>query len=99
MSEDVVTPHLVVQGVKPSGWRLLGRNVQRPLEPPNLVASCQAHANLPLLGSCGRTPNQGPFLRANEVMGPQGIVSSANLRVARELYTRALDEDPGFAPG
>ena len=61
VGEDVVAPHLVVQDMEPSGRLLLGRDVQRPLEPPNLVGSCQAHANLPLLGSFERTPNQGPF--------------------------------------
>lgn len=38
------------------------------------------------------------FLRGNEVIGPQGITSSSDLRVARELYTRAVEEDPQFAP-
>lgn len=61
MREDVVTPHLVVQDVKSSGRLLLGLHIERSLEPPNLVGSCQAHANLPLLGSFQRTPNQGPF--------------------------------------
>src|SRR4051812_40268496 len=56
-----VAPHLVVHDMKPSGSCLLGRDVQRPLEPPNVVGSYQAHANLPLLGSFGRPPNQGPF--------------------------------------
>lgn len=38
------------------------------------------------------------FLRGNEAVGPQGIGSSSNLRVARELYSRAVEEDPQFAP-
>lgn len=38
------------------------------------------------------------FLRANECVGPQGLASAANLRVARELYGRAIDEDRRFAP-
>ncbi len=38
------------------------------------------------------------FLRGNESVGPQGISSSSNLRVARELYARAIEEDPRFAP-
>jgi tetratricopeptide (TPR) repeat protein len=38
------------------------------------------------------------FLRGNECVGPQGILSSSNLRVARELYARAVAEDPRFAP-
>jgi DNA-binding winged helix-turn-helix (wHTH) protein/TolB-like protein/tetratricopeptide (TPR) repeat protein len=38
------------------------------------------------------------FLRANESIGPQGIASSSNLRVARELYVRAVEADPRFAP-
>jgi len=38
------------------------------------------------------------FLRGNEAVGPQGISSSSNLRVARELYARAVEEDPRFAP-
>jgi eukaryotic-like serine/threonine-protein kinase len=38
------------------------------------------------------------FLRGNECIGPQGIASSSNLRVARELYVRAIEEDPRFAP-
>ena len=38
------------------------------------------------------------FLRGNECIGPQGIASSSNLRVARELYVRAVEEDPRFAP-
>jgi DNA-binding winged helix-turn-helix (wHTH) protein/tetratricopeptide (TPR) repeat protein len=38
------------------------------------------------------------FLRANESVGPQGIQSSSNLRVARQLYAQAVEEDPRFAP-
>jgi eukaryotic-like serine/threonine-protein kinase len=38
------------------------------------------------------------FLRANECVGPQGLASAANLRIARELYGRALEEDRRFAP-
>jgi DNA-binding winged helix-turn-helix (wHTH) protein/tetratricopeptide (TPR) repeat protein len=38
------------------------------------------------------------FLRANESVGPQGIQSSSNLRVARQLYARAVEGDPRFAP-
>jgi DNA-binding winged helix-turn-helix (wHTH) protein len=38
------------------------------------------------------------FLRGNEAVGPQGIANSSNLRVARELYARAIDADPRFAP-
>jgi len=38
------------------------------------------------------------FLRGNECIGAQGIASSSNLRVARELYLRAVEEDPRFAP-
>jgi DNA-binding winged helix-turn-helix (wHTH) protein/tetratricopeptide (TPR) repeat protein len=38
------------------------------------------------------------FLRGNEAIGPQGIASSSNLRVARELYARSLEADPAFAP-
>jgi DNA-binding winged helix-turn-helix (wHTH) protein/tetratricopeptide (TPR) repeat protein len=38
------------------------------------------------------------FLRGNEAIGAHAISSTANLRVARELYARAVDEDPRFAP-
>lgn len=38
------------------------------------------------------------FLRGNEAIGVHAISSSSNLRVARELYTRAVEEDPDFAP-
>ena len=38
------------------------------------------------------------FLRGNEAVGPHAISSSSNLRVARELYTRSVEEDPRFAP-
>jgi eukaryotic-like serine/threonine-protein kinase len=38
------------------------------------------------------------FLRGNETVGPQGIGSASNLRVARQLYARAVEEDPRFAP-
>src|SRR5262245_12934593 len=61
MGEDVFTPYLVVQSMKPPGWIPLGRHVQRPLEPPEFRGGCQAHANPPPLGSSERTPNQGPF--------------------------------------
>ena len=71
MRQDVVAPHLVVQAVKPSGWGLLGGHVERPLEPPNRLGSGEAHANLPILGSSGRTPNQGPSLhRLSGTMSP-----------------------------
>ncbi len=61
VGQGVVAPHLVVPRMEPSGRFPLGRDVKRPLEPSKRVGSCQAHANLPLLGSFGRTPNQGPF--------------------------------------
>jgi DNA-binding winged helix-turn-helix (wHTH) protein/tetratricopeptide (TPR) repeat protein len=38
------------------------------------------------------------FLRGNEALAPQGVAISSNLRVARELYARAIDADPRFAP-
>ena len=38
------------------------------------------------------------FLRGNESVGPQAIASSSNLRVARQLYERSVEEDPRFAP-
>src|SRR5262245_50960125 len=61
MGEDVFTPYLVVQDMEPPNSILLGRRVQRPLEPPEFRGGCQAHANPPPLGSSKRTPNQGPF--------------------------------------
>jgi eukaryotic-like serine/threonine-protein kinase len=38
------------------------------------------------------------FLRGNETVGPQGIGSAFNLRVAKQLYTRAVEADPRYAP-
>ncbi len=61
MGQDVPPVHLVVQEVEAVGRRLLGLGVQRLLEPPELLWSCQAHANLPPLDPVRRTPNQGPF--------------------------------------
>ena len=56
-------PHPALGRVSRQGMRtlLLGLHVQRPLERPDLVGSCQAHANPPLLGSFEHTPNQGSF--------------------------------------
>src|SRR5262249_23302742 len=61
VSEGVRPIHLVVQQVEAIGRFLLGLGVQRLSEPPELGWSCQAHANLPPLGSSSRTPNQGAF--------------------------------------
>src|SRR5262249_52021299 len=41
VGEDVFAPHLVVQDMEPPGWILLGRRVQRPLEPPEFRWGCQ----------------------------------------------------------
>lgn len=38
------------------------------------------------------------FLRGNESVGPQAVMSAANLRVARDLYTRSVEADPRYAP-
>src|SRR5207253_1096358 len=59
--ERVFAPHLVVEEMESAVRLLLGLGIQRPLELPALVGSCQAHADLPPLGSSGRTPNQGSF--------------------------------------
>src|SRR5207247_9384524 len=59
--EDVFTPHFVIQAVEPSRRFLLGLHVQRPLEPPNLFRSYQAHANLLASARSSAPPNQGSF--------------------------------------
>src|SRR5438094_976127 len=61
VSEDVFTPHFVIQAVEPPRRLLLGLHVQRPLEPPNLFRSCQAHANLLVSARSSAPPNQGSF--------------------------------------
>ncbi len=38
------------------------------------------------------------FLRGNELVAPQGLGSASNLRVARDLYSRTVEEDPRYAP-
>ncbi len=38
------------------------------------------------------------FLRANQLLAPQGLGSAPDLRVARGLYDRAVEEDPRYAP-
>ena len=61
MGEDVCTPHLVMQAMEPPRRLLLGLDVQRSLEPPNLFRSYQAHANLPTSARSSAPPNQGSF--------------------------------------
>jgi TolB-like protein len=38
------------------------------------------------------------FLRANQLLAAQGLVNLADQKVARDLYTRAVEEDPRYAP-
>jgi TolB-like protein len=38
------------------------------------------------------------YLRGNQLLDPQGLVNTADQKVARDLYTRAVEEDPRYAP-
>jgi non-specific serine/threonine protein kinase len=38
------------------------------------------------------------FLRGNQLLAPQGLGSVGAQKVARELYTHAVEEDPRYAP-
>jgi TolB-like protein len=38
------------------------------------------------------------FLRANQLLAPHGLGTASKLHVARDLYRRATEEDPHFAP-
>jgi TolB-like protein len=38
------------------------------------------------------------FLRAGQLLAPQGLVNLADQKVARDLYLRAIEEDAGYAP-
>jgi serine/threonine protein kinase/tetratricopeptide (TPR) repeat protein len=39
------------------------------------------------------------FLRGNQLILAQGVASAENLSVARDLYSRCVEEDPRYAPG
>ena len=93
--------HLVVQQVEAIGRFLLGLGVQRLLEPPELRWSCQAHANLPPLGSSRRTPNQGAFppRRFCCPAGPNGTMrpSDTHRGSRRQSGSESRDPSPRWA--
>lgn len=65
----------------------------------SLSVSLTARERLRLTNDVPTSPRAYEFfLRGNESVGPQGISRSSDLRVARELYQRAIDEDPCYAP-
>jgi tetratricopeptide (TPR) repeat protein len=65
----------------------------------SLALSLSARERARLAGDAPRSPAAYEFfLRGNEAVGPHAISSSANLRVARELYQKAVEADPRFAP-
>jgi hypothetical protein len=72
--------------MKPTGWFLLGRHVQRPLKRPEFRGGCQAHANPLPLRSSERTPNQGPFppLALPSFLGTMGPSDACRAHPPRE---------------
>ena len=61
VGENVFAPHFVIQTVEPPRRLLLGLDVERSLESPNLFRSYQAHANLLASARSSAPPNQGSF--------------------------------------
>ena len=106
MGEDVLPPHLVIQQMEPIGRFLLGLDVQRLLEPPELRWSCQAHANLPPLGSFETHPEPGrlpsPPVRCPAVQryyAPlRPLAASPSLRRRRAATPGARDGPPVLRP-
>jgi DNA-binding winged helix-turn-helix (wHTH) protein/TolB-like protein len=65
----------------------------------SLSLSLTAHERRRLKNDVPASPRAYEFfLRGNESVGPQGISRSSDLRIARELYQCAIEEDPRFAP-
>ena len=78
-------------------FELQDRLVSHIVESLALSLTAREHRRL----ACDVPANPGAyeyFLRGNEAIGAHAIASSSNLRVARELYERAVEADPKFAP-
>jgi TolB-like protein len=70
--------------------------VERIVE--SLTLSLTAREHQRLKGDVPATPTAYElYLRGNQLLAPQGLLNVNDQKVARDLYTRAVEEDPRYA--